>query len=586
MAISPIVPIPTPPQTQAVGSATFRPPVLDGSMNLLDMCDWHYENSPNHPTFIFPRKDGTTRTITWHETASAVYRGVKLLRDRFGVEQSVSSEEAPVVAIVSHSVETIGYNTTLLTLMRANLIPFLISTRNALAVVAHLLVAGRVQYVLVSGDEHSQQLLEQAFDILRSSGETLPKVAPMLLFEDLYVGVKDETPLPRTRKNLGDVAIYLQSSMSTGKFPKIIPRNHRKLVENGTVPYYGGKDFSKIVISLHSLPMLYGVATSMLVAMASCGVITACFEPRFPPTIPTPSSVLEASEKTECDIIMTFPSFLEEWSRQPEKLRWLKKRDGHLAFTGSALEKEIGDKLVSEGISVITQYGAADTGTLSSWFPKSTPGEEWEYFQFSGHLKLNLVPHGDDTYEVVMMPSPSYIPLVTNVTIDGVDGYSNSDLVVPHPTKPGFWKLHGRCDDQILHSSGKKTNPGPLEAILRKDPLIRGAVLFGKKDQLQLGAIIDLDVNNPDAVAYLENHRDIIDSDIWDRIWPTIQKMNASAPAQSKLSKDMILFAGPDKPFKYTGKGTARRQIILEEHKDEITKLYERVGSCNGNHSD
>ncbi|KAF9258540.1 hypothetical protein L218DRAFT_1004928 [Marasmius fiardii PR-910] len=192
---------------------------------------------------------------------------------------------------------------------------------------------------------------------------------------------------------------------------------------------------------------------------------------------------------------------------------------------------------------------------------------------FSGHLDVKFIPHGDDTYEIVLMPSANYIPHLTNVTIDGVDGYSNSDLVVPHPTKPGFWNLH----DQILHSSGKKTNPAPLETILRKDPLICGAVLFGNKDRLQLGALIDLDVNIPDAAAYLENHQNINQSDIWDCIWPTIQKMNASAPAQSKLSKEMILFAGPDKPFKYTGKGTARRQIILEEYKDEIEKLYERV---------
>ncbi|KAF9255732.1 hypothetical protein L218DRAFT_847541, partial [Marasmius fiardii PR-910] len=428
-----------PPQTQAVGSATFRPPVLDGSMNLLDMCDWHYENSPNHPTFIFPRKDGTTRTITWRETASAVYRGVHTL----------SIQLRLLLYLTFRTVETIGYNTTLLASMRANFIPLLISTRNSLAIIAHLLVAGRVQYVLVSGDEHSQQLLEQAFDILRSNGDKLPNVAPMLLFGELYVGVKDETPPPRTRKNLGDVAIYLQSSMSTGKFPKLIPRCYRKLLENAIVPYYGGKDFS---------------------TTAGCGIVTACFEPQFPPTIITPSSVLEASEQMKCDIIMTFPSFIEEWSRQPEKLRWLKKRGGHLAFSGCPLGKEIGDKVVSEGISVIPEYGAVDTGTLSTWFPKSSPGEDWEYFQFSGHLDVKFIPHGDDTYEVVLMVrSASYYCLCPVF-------YS----YLPPTRKPSA--------NYIPHLTN--TNPAPLETILRKDALIRGAVLFGNKDRLQLGALI------------------------------------------------------------------------------------------------
>ena len=49
-----------------------------------------------------------------------------------------------------------------------------------------------------------------------------------------------------------------------------------------------------------------------------------------------------------------------------------------------------------------------------------------------------------------------------NTTIDGKNGYATSDLLVPHPTKPGFWKVVGRTDDQIMHSTGEKTNPGPL----------------------------------------------------------------------------------------------------------------------------
>ncbi|KAF9261014.1 acetyl-CoA synthetase-like protein [Marasmius fiardii PR-910] len=570
-------PIPTPPQTQALSCTTFRPPVLDGSLNLLDMCDWHYKHSPNHPMFVFSRQDGTTRTITWREAISAVYRGVKLVQDRFGVESLGS--EPPVVGIAAQSdpVETIAYNISQLSLMRTNFIPFLISTRNSLDTVVHLLATARVQYILVSGDEHSQQLLEQAIDVLRSksSQETLPKISPMFLFEEFFSDL-DETPPPGPppRKNPQDVAILIQSSSSTSQYPKIIPRIHRKLLETCTGPYYGGKDLANSVMSLHSLPMLYGVAVGTLCIMASCGIATACFEPRFPPTVPTPSNVLEASEST---------GFLEEWNRQPEKLRWLLKNEGYLAYTGSALEKEVGDKLASEGISVMTQYGATTLmflpkrvkSFLSFWHrsqltypPESRPGKEWEYFQFSENVDVKLVSQGDDgTFEVVAKSSPRSVPVFTNVKVDGVDGYATGDLVVPHPTRSGFWKLHGRTDDQIVHTSGEKTNPTPLEAILRQNPLIRGVVLFGK-DQAQVGALLDL-----------KEHQAYPADDLWDSILPTVEKMNAYAPIHSKLLKEMILFANPDKPFKYTGKGTARRPLILEDYKDEITKLYEGINN-------
>lgn len=71
---------------------------------------------------------------------------------------------------------------------------------------------------------------------------------------------------------------------------------------------------------------------------------------------------------------------------------------------------------------------------------------------------------------------------VVNTKVDGVDGYATSDLFVEHPTKSGYWKVIGRVDDQIIHSTGEKvdicmctpaqmlmisqTNPGPLGASI------------------------------------------------------------------------------------------------------------------------
>ena len=37
-----------------------------------------------------------------------------------------------------------------------------------------------------------------------------------------------------------------------------------------------------------------------------------------------------------------------------------------------------------------------------------------------------------------------------------------NDLAIPHPTRPGLWKIVGRADEQIVLSNGEKTNPVPL----------------------------------------------------------------------------------------------------------------------------
>ena len=58
-----------------------------------------------------------------------------------------------------------------------------------------------------------------------------------------------------------------------------------------------------------------------------------------------------------------------------------------------------------------------------------------------------------------------YRPSVINTIINSREAYATSDLVTPHPTKPGYYRCVGRTDDQIMHSTGEKTNPGPLGAV-------------------------------------------------------------------------------------------------------------------------
>ena len=45
---------------------------------------------------------------------------------------------------------------------------------------------------------------------------------------------------------------------------------------------------------------------------------------------------------------------------------------------------------------------------------------------------------------------------VMNTVINGVSAYATGDILAPHPTKAGWWKVFGRADDQIMHSTGEK----------------------------------------------------------------------------------------------------------------------------------
>jgi hypothetical protein len=55
-------------------------------------------------------------------------------------------------------------------------------------------------------------------------------------------------------------------------------------------------------------------------------------------------------------------------------------------------------------------------------------------------------------------PGKFMVPNVINTTVDGMEGYATSDLLLPHPTRPGWWKVFGRVDDQIMHNTGEKVS--------------------------------------------------------------------------------------------------------------------------------
>ena len=59
---------------------------------------------------------------------------------------------------------------------------------------------------------------------------------------------------------------------------------------------------------------------------------------------------------------------------------------------------------------------------------------------------------------------------MTNTKVGDQDAYATSDIVVPHPTHPGLWKIAGRADELIVLSNGEKTDPVPLGKYMILSP--------------------------------------------------------------------------------------------------------------------
>ncbi|KAJ6471946.1 hypothetical protein C8R45DRAFT_1013633 [Mycena sanguinolenta] len=565
--------LPPPPQTQARNSLSFIPPPLDGSLTITQIYDWHFQNTPNHRLFVYTRKDGSIQTIHWPEAVHAVYVGARILGKRFNWVPGRA--ENAVVAILASS-DTITYSTLFMSCLRANYIVFPISPRNSPSAIAHLLSDVGVEHILIGHEPAMMELATAALTILKNDSPhaPCPDISYIPLFEDLFLPAAERTILPEDLpyeyKGPDAPACVIHSSGSTA-FPKPIYWSNHRIAESALIPWFGERDLTDQVLALHSMPMYHIMGLLQTWWAASAGLVLSAFEPQSIPTFATPSSLFQAAKATNSNIIFCVPAFIEAWSREPEYVKWLATRSG-LLYGGGPLTKEVGDYMTSQGVTILLGYGTTEVGVMSLILPAQV-GYEWEYFSFPEAVTPEMVPNGNNTFELVIVPNVFCTPSVLNSEVRGIKSYATSDLLIPHPTKPGYWRIFGRADDQIMHNTGEKTNPGPLENFLNQDPHVRSSVMFGRA-RFQAGVIVD-----PKPPFALDPADSVKLAEFRNKIWPTVEKMNEFAPQHSRLFKEMkmILVARLDKPFTYTAKMTARRKAVIADYEDEITAVYETI---------
>lgn len=97
------LPIPAPPNTQALSSTTFTLPPLDGSLTLPEIWDFHYEHSPNHPRFVYADDSSSTHTIFWAQTVRAMHQAGRIVRSRLAVDEVAPPSGRPIIAILALS---------------------------------------------------------------------------------------------------------------------------------------------------------------------------------------------------------------------------------------------------------------------------------------------------------------------------------------------------------------------------------------------------------------------------------------------------------------------------------------------------
>ncbi|KAF9044701.1 hypothetical protein BDP27DRAFT_1434674 [Rhodocollybia butyracea] len=288
----------------------------------------------------------------------------------------------------------------------------------------------------------------------------------------------------------------------------------------------------------------------------------------------SPENVLEAAQIIKPTLMLSVPSFIHTWAQSDKAVVFLRTLRC-LQYGGGPLTPQIAESLIPHGVHIVTRYGGTEFGVVSEL--SLDTDETWQYFKFKDQISVRLMPQGDGTYEAQFLTSETHHVAVENLT--DVAGYATSDLFKPHPTIPNLWKIVGQMDNVLIHSSGEKTIPGPLEGIISASPMLSGSIMFGRQRD-QPGILLEplpgyqIDVSSDAEVSKFRN-----------LIWPIIEEANKIAPAFSRIFKEMILVVNPTKPLPRVGKGTVAREAAMALYDSEINKLSETVESNTSGNS-
>ncbi|KAF8160214.1 acetyl-CoA synthetase-like protein [Mycena galopus ATCC 62051] len=538
----------------------FKRPPSDQCIFLPEILVNHATENPTHPLYRYVELDGTLKTILWGDAVRAIHRVAQIVQ----THGLTSSGTRPVVAILA-SLDQITYFSLIAGAMCAGCQVFPISPRNSKAATVHFLQSVGCSHLFVGPDISMQESVKGT---ISDGGGTLELIqAPS--FEDLFKVSATPAMPPMPKPEAEDVALIMHSSGSVA-FPKIIKISHLSLALFGRCLEYGEMDLSGQIWSAHTLPTFHLAGAIQLFWAAISGITLAVFPPVVPPTIPTAARVLEAAIAANAQFVLSVPAFLEVWARDASQILDVQKFKSVLS-AGGPLQPAAGDILSKNHVNIAHMYGMTEVAGLSLLLPKQAPEEGWEYFEFSPHIDPVLFPLQEipGVYRLVVKQCATHIPAVINTMVEGVPAFDTNDLLVPHPTNKKLWKIYGRQDDQIMHSNGEKTNPGPLEAIVMKDSRVGHALIFGRSE-FKAGILIF----PAEPFCSMEPLKVI---DFRRNIWPAVQEANQFAPSHSRIFKELILVADPLKPVELSVKGTPRREATLQKYQEEIRDIYDSV---------
>lgn len=277
-----------------------------------------------------------------------------------------------------------------------------------------------------------------------------------------------------------------------------------------------------------------------------------------PPTRPATAADIKLMLDThDVRILFTVPAYIEHIASMPGGEEALAKLD-YLMFSGGPLSTAVGDRL-AEHVQIASFYGSIELGLTPFVMPSK---KDWQWLEFHPDYAPTMEPYlsEEGTYELVLYKTgKTEVDEMRGTfwTSPGTVEHRTKDLFVPHPSKPGLWRFHGRTDDTVVLLTGDKWNPVPSENKILGCPEVGGCLAIGTGHRY--------------CCVLLEPRDDAHADGLVEKAQPYINEANSQTQACGHILKAAVLKPGA---LVRAPKGTVVRKLSEQKLSDVITKLY------------
>ncbi|OJJ30358.1 hypothetical protein ASPWEDRAFT_120587 [Aspergillus wentii DTO 134E9] len=502
------------------------------------------------PVISYPRKGIEYEDFPLRQLDVFGYRAAKVLATRLPPRSS-SAETPAVISLLGPS--DLSYLVTLLALTKLGHTILFLSTRISIEAYVSLLER--------TGSNHL--LIHQSF---RDAAEELQKRRPGLQIDEIPAQEVYYYPIPEEDIDTNLVphldpdveskynTFIIHSSGSTG-LPKPIFQTQGAAIKN----YAGNMNMRGFV----TLPLYHNHGISCLFRTVHSCQTLHLYNAELPLT---KQYLLDIMKAHDFEIFYGVPYALKLLAETDDGIAALAGFKA-VMFGGSACPDSLGDRLVANGVNLISHYGSTETGQLmTSVRPRED--KEWDYLRPSEAVKrfLRFEERSAGIFELVCLDGwPS------KVTSNRPDGsYATKDLFMKHSTLEAY-KYYARLDDTLVLVNGEKVNPLDMEGHVRQHDAVSEAVVFGQgKSHIGLAVI-----RAPGAVT-------LSDEGLIQIIWPAIESAHEVMPAFGQLSRSMVRVLSADTAYPRTDKGTVIRQAFYRDFSQMIEDAYEADETATG----